>query len=131
MLIVIETKSELPIYEQIVRQVKFAVATRSLRPGELVDSVRELAKKLVINPNTVARAYRELQEDGVLETVRGQGLKVSSRALRRCLAERRALIRERLQEVLREAAQSNLSRDEIEAIVQEELNRYAPVEEVP
>lgn len=131
MLIVIETNSELPIYEQIVRQVKFAVATGSLCPGDRVDSVRDLAKKIVVNPNTVARAYRDLQEDGVLETVRGQGLKVCSRALRRCLAERKSLIRERLQEVLREAAQSNLSREEIEAIVEEELNRYVPIEEVP
>jgi len=131
MLIVIESNSELPIYEQIVRQVKFAVATGSLRPGDRVDSVRDLAKQIVVNPNTVARAYRDLQEDGVLETVRGQGLKVCARALRRCLAERKSLIRERLQEVLREAAQSNLSREEIEAIVEEELNRYVPVEEVP
>ena len=51
-----------------------------LRTGEMVPSVRELARELAINPNTVARAYRQLQDDGVLETVRGTGLSITSAA---------------------------------------------------
>ena len=57
----------LPIYDQVVRQIKFAVAGGVLKEGELVPSVRELARELTINPNTVARAYRRLQDDGVLD----------------------------------------------------------------
>ena len=61
MFFAISAHNGVPIYEQIMRQVKFAVAAGLLGPGELVPSVRELARELVINPNTVARAYRELQ----------------------------------------------------------------------
>jgi GntR family transcriptional regulator len=57
------------IFEQIARQVKYAVANGALRVGELVPSVRELATKLAVNPNTVARAYRDLQADGFLVQV--------------------------------------------------------------
>ena len=62
-----------PIYGQIADRVKFAVAGGVLRPGDLVPSVRELSKQLVVNPNTVARAYRDLQTEGLLESVRGMG----------------------------------------------------------
>ena len=68
----------LAIYDQVVRQVKFAVAGEVLKEGELVPSVRELARELTINPNTVARAYRQLQDDGVLTSVRGTGLAVAA-----------------------------------------------------
>ena len=70
----------LAIYDQVVRQIKFAVAGGVLKEGELVPSVRELARELTINPNTVARAYRQLQDDGVLTSVRGTGLAVAAGA---------------------------------------------------
>ena len=69
----IQPSDTLAIYDQVVRQVKFAVASGAVRAGEFVPSVRELAKDLAINPNTVSRAYRQLQDDGVLETIRGNG----------------------------------------------------------
>ena len=68
---------ERPIYGQIADGVKFAVAGGVLRAGDLVPSVRELSKQLVVNPNTVARAYRDLQAEGLLESVRGMGLEVA------------------------------------------------------
>jgi GntR family transcriptional regulator len=117
----IDPSNGLAIYDQVVRQIKFAVAGRVLRPGELVPSVRELARELAINPNTVARAYRCLQDDGVLETVRGQGLAVTTLAPDRCSADRKRLIRERLQQVLAEARQSRLEPQELRALVEEEL----------
>ena len=70
-----------PIYGQIADRVKFAVAGGVLRPGDLVPSVRELSKQLVVNPNTVARAYRDLQTEGLLESVRGMGLQVAEGAV--------------------------------------------------
>ena len=86
MLMHVDVDNGLAVYDQIVRQVKFAVADGALRSGEMVPSVRELARELAINPNTVARAYRQLQDDGVLESVRGLGLSISSTARRQCQA---------------------------------------------
>ena len=69
----ISTRDGIPIYLQIVNQVKYLVAAERLAPGEALPSVRKLAEQLVINPNTVARAYRELESAGVLATRRGAG----------------------------------------------------------
>jgi GntR family transcriptional regulator len=117
----INTHNGLAVYDQIVRQVKFAVADGTLVAGELVPSVRELAKELAINPNTVARAYRQLQDDGVLAVVRGTGLAVESGARRGCQAERKRLIRERLRDVLTEASLSGLDESLIQEIFSSEF----------
>jgi GntR family transcriptional regulator len=123
MLISIDASSGLAIYDQIVRQIKFAIASEAVLPGELVPSVRELAKQVAVNPNTVARAYRELQAENVLEQVRGTGLQVTSKAAKRCRADRVALIRERLRNVLLEAQQSQLELEEIRELTESELVR--------
>lgn len=117
----IDLSNGLAIYQQVARQVKFAVAGGALKAGELVPSVRELARELAINPNTVARAYRRLQADGVLESVRGMGLQVAAGADEQCRSERVELIRERLQQVLVEAKQSRLGADQLRALVEGEL----------
>ena len=112
----------LAIYDQVVRQVKFAIAGRVLRPGNLVPSVRELARELAINPNTVARAYQQLQADGVLQTVRGTGLEVAADAVKHCRTERLKLIRTRVAQALAEARQSGLDADELRKLVDTELS---------
>lgn len=117
----IDPQNGLAVYEQIVRQVKFAVADGALAPGDMVPSVRELAKEQAVNPNTVARAYRQLQDDGVLTPVRGTGLAVAPGARRNCLAERKRLIRSRLSEVLDEAHLSGLDAAELDELIQSEL----------
>ncbi len=111
----------LAIYDQVVRQVKFAVAGEVLKAGDLVPSVRELARELAINPNTVARAYQQLQSDGVVETVRGMGMQITPGAAKRCRGERVKLIRERLAQVLVEARQSHIEPAELRDIVESEL----------
>lgn len=123
MFFTIESSNGLAIYEQIVRQVKFAVASEALPAGELVPSVRELSRDLAVNPNTVARAYRELQAQGILAPVRGTGLEVTSHAAKQCAQDRISLIRERLRSVLKEARRSQLDPAEIRALVDEELAR--------
>ena len=80
-LVDLNSTDDRPIYGQIADRVKFAVAAGVVRPGDLVPSVRELSKQLVVNPNTVARAYRDLQAEGLLESVRGMGLQVAEGAL--------------------------------------------------
>ena len=117
----VDPSNGLAIYDQIVRQIKFAVAGGALPPGEMAPSVRELARDLTVNPNTVARAYQQLQTEGVLESVRGMGLAVSSGADKRCRAERRKLVQVRLREVLFEARQSGLEPDDLQKLIDEEL----------
>jgi GntR family transcriptional regulator len=123
MLIQLNTSDDRPIYAQIVDQVKFAIAARVVRPGDLVPSVRELSKRLVVNPNTVARAYRELQGQGLLEAVRGTGLEVTEAAPARCGEERRAIVRQRLRGAIEDALRSDLGAAEIEGILREEWAR--------
>ncbi len=126
MFVHVDPSNGLAIYDQIVRQVKFAVASDALRPGNLVPSVRELARDLTVNPNTVARAYRELQADKVLQALRGTGLEITPSAPKKCLADRAALIRGRLRSVLAEARQSGLPADEIRSLTEQELARLEP-----
>jgi GntR family transcriptional regulator len=84
--------------------------------------VRELARELTINPNTVARAYRQLQADGVLQTVRGMGLEVAPEAVKHCRQERQRLIRGRLRQTLAEANRSGLDQDELRRLIDKELS---------
>ena len=119
----LNTTDDRPIYGQIADRVRFAVAAGVLRPGELVPSVRELSKQMVVNPNTVARAYRDLQAEGLLEPVRGTGLQVSAGAAERCREARREYVRGRLRGAIEEAARSGMDRGEVEAILREEWVR--------
>jgi len=70
--------SGVPIYLQLMEQVKHNIETGALRPGEQLPGIRPLAEELVINPNTVAKAYRELEHEGVIELRHGAGAFVSS-----------------------------------------------------
>ena len=71
-----------PIYRQISDQVRRAVGARALKVGDQMPSVRALAERLVINPNTVARAYAELARDGILDSQAGRGFFVAKKAQR-------------------------------------------------
>src|SRR5262245_5920399 len=121
MFFTIDSDSDLAIFDQIVRQVKFAVASGALQAGQMVPSLRELARELALNPNTVARAYRDLQAEGILEIVRGTGLEVSAKAAKKCQQERERLVRERLRSVLGEARQSQLDNAALRSIFEDEL----------
>lgn len=105
------------IFEQIARQVKYAVANEAIRAGELVPSVRELATKLAVNPNTVARAYRDLQADGFLEPIRGEGLRVTKQAIERGRKHRTKLLHDRIRLVVIEAKQSGMKEAEFYGLV--------------
>jgi GntR family transcriptional regulator len=122
----IDFSNGLAIYDQVVRQVKFAVAGGVLKEGDLVPSVRELARDLTINPNTVSRAYRQLQDDGVLNSVRGTGLAVATGASQRCREQRVELIRTRLEQVFLEARQSRLDQGKLRELVEQQLAEQVP-----
>lgn len=72
-MIVLDLKSNKPIYEQIVEQVKFHVLKGHLKPGDAIPSVRKLALDISITPGTVAKAYQELERQHIIETIRGKG----------------------------------------------------------
>ena len=109
------------IYLQIVRQIKYAIAEQTLRPGQLLPSVRVLSQQLTVNPNTVARAFQELQADGIIETLRGRGVVVCKGAVDRCRKQRKTLIADRVADVLNEAISGGLDEDEIRGIVEQQL----------
>jgi GntR family transcriptional regulator len=118
----IKPDSPIPIYEQIVAQVIFDVASGSLPVGELIPSVRELAIRLAVHPNTVARAFSELEDKHRVVTARrGRGMEVTAEAPELCRAERLRIVRRRIREALFEALSSSLSADEIRKLVDEEL----------
>ena len=123
MLFDVRQDSTVPIYEQIVNQVIFSIASGTLEVGEMIPSVRELAPKLYVHPNTVARAYQELERLGVVVSRRGKGMEVTTNAPELCRAERQKRVRNRIREALREAASSALSPEDIRQLVEEELFR--------
>ncbi len=79
--------SGVPIYLQLMEQVKHAIETGALRPGDQLPGIRPLAEELVMNPNTVAKAYRELEHEGVIELRHGSGAFVSRSARAEQLAD--------------------------------------------
>lgn len=113
MLIQIDPSGDLPLYEQLIRQVTFLVAQRAYREHELVPSVREASKSLAINPNTVVRAYRQLQQDGILVVRRGMGMAVAESGCQRAATVREQIVADRIQTTLAELRQSGLPDSEI------------------
>jgi GntR family transcriptional regulator len=105
--------SPVPIYEQIVDQLTYAIAAGDLPAGATVPSVRELATKLIVNPNTVGRAFQELERIGVLESRRGVGMAVTADGPKQCRDRRKATVRGRLRDALREAAAAGFSLDDV------------------
>ncbi|TWU42962.1 HTH-type transcriptional repressor YtrA [Novipirellula aureliae] len=123
MFLSIDVHSDVAIYSQIVRQVKFAVAAGTLSPGQLLPSARTLARKLAINPNTVARAFTDLQNDGVVETLRGRGMVIRDDAVAICRREREEVLGERLGEALAESWHAGLNAKKIQSIVDKHLKQ--------
>ena len=102
-----------PIYLQIVNQVKFLVASGRLAPGAELPPIRALAEQLLINPNTVARAYRELEVAGVVEKRRTAGTYVSDAGSPLARRETLRILTERIDALLAEARQLNIRTDEV------------------
>jgi GntR family transcriptional regulator len=123
MLFDVRADSQVPIYEQIVSQVIFGVASGTVVAGELIPSVRELAVRLTVHPNTVARAFQELEREGVLTAKRGRGMEVTADAPALCRDRRRSIVQGRIRDALREAVSSALEPETIRKLVEEELHR--------
>ena len=105
--------SDVPIYLQIVQQIKHLVATGRLAPGEELPPIRALAQQLVVNPNTVARAYRELASAGVLSNRRTAGTYVAEGAPRVAREQCLGVLAERIDALLAEARLVNVGVDDL------------------
>ena len=109
----IDNKSGVPFYRQIVEQVKFGVARGSLQPGDQLPTVRQLAVDLSINPNTVIRAYRELEIEGVIDTHQGSGTYVGTRKPRVDELEQQRMLDQILTELLARASGYGFTLNEV------------------
>ena len=118
-----------PIYLQIVNQVKYLVASGRLAPGEELPAIRILALQLQVNPNTVARAYRELEVAGVVEKRRTAGTYVSDAGSRLARRERLKIVAERIDALLAEARSLGIGTDEVIDLVRQRDEILQPAEE--
>jgi len=109
----IDTKSGVPFYRQIVEQVKFGIAREDLQPGDQLPTVRQAAVDLSINPNTVIRAYRELEIEGVIDTHQGSGTFVGNRKPRIDELERQRMLDQILTELLARASGYGFTLNEV------------------
>ena len=109
----ITPSSDVSIYRQIVDQVKYLVASGRLKPGEELPPIRVLAKNLLVNPNTVARAYHELEIAGVVTKRRTAGTYVSDTGSPLARRERLRILAERADTLLAEARQMNIDLEEV------------------
>jgi GntR family transcriptional regulator len=113
--------SGVPIYLQLMEQVKHAIETGALRPGEQLPGIRPLAEELVINPNTVAKAYRELEHEGVIELRHGAGAFVAAGARPRKLTEHLRAGQTLVASTVERLRARGLSDDEIRRLFEAEL----------
>jgi GntR family transcriptional regulator len=108
-----------PIYLQIVQQIKYLVASGQLAPGEELPPIRVLAERLLVNPNTVARAYRELEMAGLVTKRRTSGTYVSDAGSPLARRERVRILTERIDALLAEAGQLDVGIEELIDLVRE------------
>jgi GntR family transcriptional regulator len=109
----LDLKSGVPFYRQIIDQIKSAIATGAVEPGDRLPTVRQLAVDLSINPNTVSRAYTELELTGLVETQMGSGTFVGQLEVERDDVERRRLLDQLCQEFLSRASTHGFNLDDI------------------
>ena len=121
--------SGVPIYLQLMEQVKHSIETGALRPGDQLPGIRPLAEELVINPNTVAKAYRELEHEGIIELRQGAGAFVSNKAPSQQDAERLKAAQALVAQGIQRLRERGITDEEIRRLIEAELNRPKASEE--
>jgi GntR family transcriptional regulator len=121
MLIRVDPSSSVPVFVQIADEIKSAIARGACAPGDMIPSVRQLAAQALVNPNTVAKAYRELEREGIVTTRRGLGVIVAEKSARACRDGRREEIRAKLKEIAAEARRAGIEFDELRETLDEAL----------
>ena len=113
-----------PVYQQIVDQVSDAVARGTLKPGDKLPAVRRLAAELVVNPNTVARAYTLLEQSGLVATKKGSGTFVSDPRNRQRDVANMNLLTERMDTLIARALNLGLSAQDVRALFGERVDKF-------
>ncbi|MDX1973647.1 MAG: GntR family transcriptional regulator [Candidatus Sumerlaeia bacterium] len=124
MLFQIDLHSTKPVYQQLVDQVKQAIATNRLRAGDRLPPIRDLAAELCINRNTIAKVYSELEREGLLYSRAGQGSFVSDKGTELSNRVRREQLTERIDELLTQARLFSYTQEQIEELIRKRLDRY-------
>ena len=124
MIVQIDFKSGKPVYLQLVDQIRYAAASGGLRPGEPLPSIRPLAEELRVNRNTIAKAYAELESQGVIETVPGKGCFLKENNSPFSKPVRQKLLLTEIDEAVVMAHHLQVDRDKFLALVKERLDYF-------
>ncbi len=117
----INPHSGLPVYRQMIDQIKYYVASDTLKPGDQLPSIRELAQRLAVNPTTVVRVYSDLQHEGIVEMRHGKGAFVTDSGHRMSATERERTLRDLARHLAVEAVQMGAPASQVLKVVREEL----------
>lgn len=120
----ISDQDGVPIYVQVVRQIKYLVSSGRLPPGEQLPPVRKLAQQLLINPNTVARAYRELETEGFVSSRQGAGVFVADGVSPLARREQQRLLAERIDVLLTEARQMQVDEESLIEMIRRRMASF-------
>ncbi len=112
-MIKIDSRSSRPLYEQIINGIKENILKGILQPGEKLPSVRELSSLITTNPNTVSKAYKELERQKVIETIRGRGTYVSSDYKPRLEEDRMKMLKEEIKKIIIEAHYMGIKKEDL------------------
>jgi GntR family transcriptional regulator len=124
MFVQLNFQSGVPVYLQIVEQVKSAAASGALRPGESLPSIRPLAEQLRVNRNTIAKAYAELESQGVIETLAGKGCFLTHRRSPLRADAKRELLTRDIDAAIVQAHHLQVSRDQFLALTRQRLDAF-------
>jgi GntR family transcriptional regulator len=125
----ISTGSSVPIFRQIVDQVRLAAATGRLAAGDALPSVRTLAERLLVNPNTIAKAYAELARQGVIETHQGKGAVIAALRDVYTAAERQRRLAPAVEVLVREAVSLGFSCEQVQQLLHKQFKNVAAGQE--
>ncbi|MCC7145828.1 MAG: GntR family transcriptional regulator [Phycisphaeraceae bacterium] len=121
----VTTGSDRPIYRQVVDQIRLAVVGGKLRPGDSLPSVRAMAEHLLVNPNTIAKAYAELMREGFVQAQQGKGVFVADRRPVLSAAERQRRLQAAVEQLAHEAAGLGFSSKQIQEALAKKLGGMA------
>ncbi len=121
----IDPNSHVPVFKQIAEHIRTGIAAGAYQPGDGLPSQRALAVEMVVNPNTVQRAYEELEREGLVHTRRGVGLFVARRGDSSARSRSRAAVRAALAEAVRLGLAAGLAPDEIRELLESALPQPA------
>ncbi len=119
----IDPHSGIPVYRQLMDQIKYYAASGALQPGNQLPSIRELAKALSVNPTTIVKAYSELEHEGVIVSKHGKGMFVTGQANDMTDTAIHDVLHRLARQLAVEAAQMGATREQVKTIVEEEINQ--------